>query len=108
MLPYLVNHLGENGKIIALIKPQFEVIKEKIEKGGVVRDLAEHQKAIERVAEKAKENGLYLLNLAVSPITGTYGNIEYLSMLSLKNESKEYNIEDVMDDAKKLKEGSII
>lgn len=81
----------EGTKLMALIKPQFEVKKDMIEKGGIVRNKNYHIYAIERVLESAKENGLYLEFLDVSPIKGGKGNTEYISLFG--KQEKDYNID---------------
>ena len=66
-------------ELIALIKPQFEVGREGVGKGGIVRDARLRQQACERVCEwLANQPGWQVLGIAESPITGTEGNIEYL------------------------------
>lgn len=72
------NLLKESGKIVCLIKPQFEAAREKVGKKGVVRDRKVHEEVIEMVAEYAKSIGLYPLMLDFSPVKGPEGNIEYL------------------------------
>lgn len=79
------NILGVNGKIVCLIKPQFEAGREKVGKKGVVRDKEVHKEVIEMVTEYAKSIDLYPLMLDFSPVKGPEGNIEYLLYLS-KNE----------------------
>jgi len=64
---------------ITLIKPQFEVGKENVGKGGIVTSEDARQQAISRLVEFGKTLGLKLLGLIESPITGTQGNIEYLA-----------------------------
>ena len=73
--------LKENGFAIFLIKPQFEAKRNEIEK-GIVNDLNVHKRVINEVIEEAKKYQLFLENLAVSPIKGTKGNIEYLAKFS--------------------------
>jgi 23S rRNA (cytidine1920-2'-O)/16S rRNA (cytidine1409-2'-O)-methyltransferase len=68
--------------IIALVKPQFEVGREQVGKGGVVRDEDARRGAIEKVATWARANGFEVGGDAVeSPITGPAGNVEYLLLL---------------------------
>ena len=87
-----LNKFFEEGtKLMALIKPQFEVKKDMIEKGGIVRNKDYHIYAIERVLESVKENGLYLEFLDVSPIKGGKGNTEYISLFG--KQEKDYNID---------------
>lgn len=71
------------GRIIALIKPQFEVGKGEVGKGGIVRDPAAHRKVIEEVSRSAQEMGLSVAGLCESPITGADGNREFLILLDL-------------------------
>ena len=75
--------LREEGRIVCLIKPQFEAGKEKVGKKGVVRDKKVHREVIRSVMDYGVSIGLELLNLSYSPIKGPEGNIEYL--LYLKN-----------------------
>ncbi len=76
------NILGTNGKIVCLIKPQFEAGREKVGKKGVVRDKEVHKEVIEMVTNYAKTIDLYPLMLDFSPVKGPEGNIEYLLYLS--------------------------
>ena len=73
--------LREGGRMVCLIKPQFEAGREKVGKKGVVRDPAVHLEVVERVCVFAAENGFLLLALDYSPIQGPEGNIEYLVCL---------------------------
>ena len=75
-------------EMILLIKPQFEAGKEKVEKGGVVRDKKVHQEVIENVINCAKELNYSINDLTFSSIKGPSGNIEYLIWLSSHNENK--------------------
>lgn len=71
------------GQVIALIKPQFEVSKGQVGKGGVVRDPALHRSAIRRVLDAAAALHLAPSGLLRSPITGPAGNVEFLAWLRL-------------------------
>ena len=66
------------GECVALIKPQFEVGREGVGKGGIVRDEGERQRAVSSVHEAARELGFEVLDTIESPITGMEGNVEYL------------------------------
>jgi 23S rRNA (cytidine1920-2'-O)/16S rRNA (cytidine1409-2'-O)-methyltransferase len=83
VLPATVGLLKPGGRIIALIKPQFEVGKGEVGKGGVVRDAAAHEKVIEDVRRTAFNLGLTVSGLCESPITGADGNREFLILLQL-------------------------
>ena len=89
VLPNLKNLLSPDfHEMILLIKPQFEAGKEKVEKGGVVRDKKVHQEVIENVINCAKELNYSINDLTFSSIKGPSGNIEYLIWLSSHNENK--------------------
>jgi 23S rRNA (cytidine1920-2'-O)/16S rRNA (cytidine1409-2'-O)-methyltransferase len=62
--------------LLGLVKPQFELGKEKVGKGGVVRDAADRRDAIRKVAEAVKKEGLVLRGLASSGLPGPKGNRE--------------------------------
>lgn len=82
ILPVLFDFLKENGKTVALIKPQFEAGKDKVGKKGVVRDVNTHKEVISEIVNFAYETGFSVLGLDFSPIRGPEGNIEYLVYLS--------------------------
>ena len=65
---------------VVLVKPQFEAGREHVGKGGIVRDPAAHQLAIENVAEKFRSLGWQVVGIIPSPITGAEGNQEFLSV----------------------------
>lgn len=69
------------GKIVCLIKPQFEAGREKVGKKGVVRDIAVHEEVINTVLDFAVSIGMDVEGLSFSPIKGPEGNIEYLACL---------------------------
>lgn len=78
ILPSAISLLKDNGKIIALIKPQFEVGKGEVGKGGVVREREKHRKVIEQVNAAAARMGLRIAGVVESPILGAAGNKEFL------------------------------
>ena len=89
VLPNLKNLLSPDfHEMILLIKPQFEAGKEKVEKGGVVRDKKVHQEVIANVINCAKELNYSINDLTFSSIKGPSGNIEYLIWLSSHNENE--------------------
>ena len=65
-------------RVVALIKPQFEVGREEVGKGGVVRDPALHARVCEEVREWMDGLGFAVQGIAQSPITGPEGNVEFL------------------------------
>jgi 23S rRNA (cytidine1920-2'-O)/16S rRNA (cytidine1409-2'-O)-methyltransferase len=81
VIPALVPLVRSEGRLLLLVKPQFELGPEDIGKGGVVRDAKLHYRAIERVAEAAEELDLDVLDVVSSPITGATGNREFFLLL---------------------------
>jgi 23S rRNA (cytidine1920-2'-O)/16S rRNA (cytidine1409-2'-O)-methyltransferase len=77
VLPAVVPVAAPGADFLILIKPQFELEKREIGKGGIVRDAALHQKAIERVQAAATECGLTILVVRPSHLPGTEGNQEF-------------------------------
>lgn len=73
--------LKNSGRMVCLIKPQFEAGKEKVGKKGVVRDSKVHKEVIEYILDFCVNNGFKILDLTYSPIKGPEGNIEYLVFL---------------------------
>lgn len=82
VLPNLKNLVRADSSMVFLIKPQFEAGKEKVEKGGVVKNPNTHFEVIKNVVTCAERLGLYTQGLDFSPITGPKGNIEYLIFLT--------------------------
>lgn len=80
-LPHLLGFLRKGGTIISLVKPQFEVGKGEVGKGGVVKDPALHQKVIERISEFSGGLGLKVLRVIESPLLGPKGNKEFFIYL---------------------------
>ena len=68
--------LRDGGRMVCLIKPQFEAGREKVGKKGVVRDPKVHEEVIHKVIDFALKNGFSVHNLSYSPIKGPEGNIE--------------------------------
>jgi 23S rRNA (cytidine1920-2'-O)/16S rRNA (cytidine1409-2'-O)-methyltransferase len=81
VIPSVSALLDENAFIIALIKPQFEVGKGQVGKGGVVRDPLKHQEVIERISAFARSQEWKVEGWFPSPILGPKGNREFLICL---------------------------
>jgi len=88
-LPHLLQFLGKGGFILGLIKPQFEVGKGEVGKGGVVRDELLHRKVIERISEFSRKLGLTVLGVVPSPLLGPKGNKEFFIYLRKENGESE-------------------
>jgi len=78
VLPSVDPFLSPRASIVALIKPQFEVGRELVGKGGIVKDPASHQLAIEKVKSAGLSLGWIFKGLCDSPILGAKGNREFL------------------------------
>jgi len=84
-LPHLLGFLKKGGAIVSLIKPQFEVGRGEVGKGGVVRDKALHQKVIDRISDFSRGLGLKVLGVTESPLLGPKGNREFFIHLKKEN-----------------------
>ncbi|MGB9839970.1 TlyA family RNA methyltransferase [Thermovenabulum sp.] len=91
--------LKEEGDLITLIKPQFEVGKNEVGKHGVVRDMRLHEKAIRNVLLEGEKIGFYCHGLTFSPIQGPEGNIEFLAWYKTYKLSGLIDIENVVKEA---------
>lgn len=89
MLPVASKLLKNEGRILCLVKPQFEAGKEQVGKKGIVRDKNVHVDVINKVIDYSYENNLKPIGLTYSPVKGTKGNIEYLLCLVPKASTAE-------------------
>jgi 23S rRNA (cytidine1920-2'-O)/16S rRNA (cytidine1409-2'-O)-methyltransferase len=80
ILPAVSTILKSGGRIITLIKPQFEVGKGEVGRGGIVKDPAQHQRVIDEVNAAANSLGFDTRGVIESPITGADGNVEFLAL----------------------------
>jgi len=78
VLPVAYKLLAENGKIVFLLKPQFEAGREKVGKNGIIRDASVHKEVIIAILEHLESYPLFLQGITYSPIKGAKGNIEFL------------------------------
>lgn len=81
VLPVAKAFLKEEGRIVCLIKPQFEAGRDKVGKKGVVRELSTHIEVAKKVTDFAISIGLSPAGFTYSPVKGPEGNIEYLLYL---------------------------
>jgi len=82
VLPNVRELLSADGRVIALVKPQFEAGREAVPRGGVVRDPAVHQGVLLRFGQDAKAAGFGARSLIRSPLEGADGNVEFLVLLT--------------------------
>ncbi len=78
VLPAVRRLLADDGRVIALVKPQFEADAGEVPRGGVVTDPAVRERVVDEVARAAAEVGLQRRAVTPSPITGADGNVEFL------------------------------
>ncbi|HLV03226.1 TlyA family RNA methyltransferase [uncultured Georgenia sp.] len=77
VLPALAAAAAPDADFLLMVKPQFEVGREGVGKGGVVRDPARHAQAVRTVADTAAGLGLHTFAVVPSPLPGPSGNVEY-------------------------------
>lgn len=87
IFPALVQLLRKTGKIITLIKPQFEVEKGEVGAGGIVREKEKHERVVRQVNRAAEQIRLKTLSQIESPILGANGNREFLVLYERRNEN---------------------
>lgn len=83
VLPPVLQFSRPGGRVIALIKPQFEVGKGQVGRGGVVRDDAQRQEVLQRILRFAEELGLRVIKTLNSPLKGKKGNQELLAIFEV-------------------------
>ncbi len=102
VLPVVYNLLKDDGRVVALIKPQFEAGREKVGKKGVVRDKNVHIEVIENVLSFTREIGFNVLGVTFSPIKGPEGNIEYLMYISKQGVDTDIPVETIVESSHDL------
>ncbi|MDH3975950.1 MAG: TlyA family RNA methyltransferase [Deltaproteobacteria bacterium] len=85
VIPHVIPLLKEDSRIVALIKPQFEVGKGEVGKGGIVRDEAKIDKVIREISDFMADSGLNVIGITPSPILGAKGNREFLIYMLKKS-----------------------
>jgi len=79
ILPVAAQIMGENGRFLTLVKPQFEAGKGQVGKNGVVREKETHERVLKEICLFAPSFGWHVQQLTYSPIKGPAGNIEFLA-----------------------------
>jgi len=86
ILPSAFDLLAPDGVIVALIKPQFELARQDVSRGGIVRDAALHDKAQQKIVKFAEVAGHGVIGLVPSTITGADGNQEFFICLRKRSD----------------------
>jgi 23S rRNA (cytidine1920-2'-O)/16S rRNA (cytidine1409-2'-O)-methyltransferase len=89
VLPAVVPLLKDGARVVVLVKPQFEVGRGEVGKGGIVRDAAQHARVVEEVNRAARALGLEVLGVIDSPILGAEGNKEFLALYGRGGSTRE-------------------
>lgn len=87
IIPSSLKLIKENGIVIALIKPQFEIGKGMVDKGGVIKSLEKHKIVLKDIVDFISQLEVDILGLTISKIKGQQGNVEFFILL--KNSQKE-------------------
>ena len=87
IIPALIQIIGNDGRIISLIEPQFEAGRGKVGKKGVVREAEIHEEVLHSTVEFCESVGWRVNRLEYSPVTGPEGNIEFLAEIIRADES---------------------
>ena len=85
VIPTIIGLIKPTGDILALVKPQFEVGRGLVEKGGVIRDPQVHTDVLHRLIEFIMELNLFVMEISFSPIRGAAGNIEFFIWMKYDN-----------------------
>ncbi|MBK9528614.1 MAG: TlyA family RNA methyltransferase [Acidobacteria bacterium] len=85
VIPSILPLLVDNGRLIVLIKPQFEVGRGEVGKGGIVREAEKHERVVKEINAFATELGLNIEGVMESPILGAEGNKEFLALYAKGN-----------------------
>ncbi len=84
VIPKVMEFLRDGGEILALVKPQFEVGKGEVSKGGIVREEEKRLMAVKSVRAGVEDLGLHTIGVFQSPVPGQKGNIEYFIYMRKK------------------------
>ena len=89
IFPVAARMIKDDGRMVCLIKPQFEAGREQVGKKGIIRDRKVHVQVIENVIKYSLESGFVPSGLTYSPVKGAKGNIEFLIYLCRTSFSEE-------------------
>ena len=98
VLPVVKKLASLPGEVVCLIKPQFEAGKEKVGKGGVIRDKNIHEDVIRDTLSAFETEGFHVWGITYSPIKGGSGNIEFLALLKKDRPERSMVNTDIIHD----------
>ncbi|HSK94895.1 MAG TPA: SAM-dependent methyltransferase, partial [Candidatus Angelobacter sp.] len=99
VLPAVRDLLAPGGRVVALVKPQFEAGREDVPRGGVVREPAIWRHVLQSVAEAAVGTGVHPTHVIRSPIAGGDGNVEFLMALGTDLSTEVGDVHAMIEDA---------
>jgi 23S rRNA (cytidine1920-2'-O)/16S rRNA (cytidine1409-2'-O)-methyltransferase len=97
VVPPIVPLLKPSGRLIALIKPQFEAGRRQVGKGGVVKDAAIHRAVLQDVLGWAVAHDLHVRGCMQSPLLGPAGNVEFLTHWTLRSDAQAPGVEAMIE-----------
>jgi len=106
ILPALFEVLGETGRVISLIKPQFEAGRQRIGKNGIVSKPGIHRAVLKEIVDFAQALGWLVTELDFSPIAGGDGNLEFLADMLPENCCKAPVDEAIIDEVVRKAHGA--
>jgi 23S rRNA (cytidine1920-2'-O)/16S rRNA (cytidine1409-2'-O)-methyltransferase len=99
VLPAIFGLLSDDGEIVALVKPQFEAMRDQVEKGGLVKDKNVQAEVLNKVVASANKIGLKLKGATYSPIKGADGNVEFFVHLTKLGDNAKLDANKVIAEA---------
>lgn len=87
ILPACARVIAPGGRVVALVKPQFEAGRRDVASGGIVRDPEVHRRVLEEIVTFCASGGWRVHRLEISPVRGNDGNVEFLMLLSRPSEA---------------------
>ncbi|MBR4136230.1 MAG: TlyA family RNA methyltransferase [Bacteroidales bacterium] len=103
ILPYCQPFLKPDGRMVLLIKPQFEAGPSFLNKNGIVKDEKGYKIAIQKVVNEALNQHFHLNNLTVSTLAEVHKNVEFLALFSRQDNGYSLNLNQICADVKTLK-----
>jgi 23S rRNA (cytidine1920-2'-O)/16S rRNA (cytidine1409-2'-O)-methyltransferase len=87
VIPAVLKLLGDKAQILALIKPQFEVARKEVRKGGIVQDPAIHDRVVQDISGFCESLDLKVNGTCASPVLGPAGNREFFILARKKEQN---------------------